>query len=70
MTVQRKGRDDCPFVAVPRADAKDARWAEPKLVAEVQFAAWMRDSRIQHPSFKGIREDKPAKAVKREMPKA
>ena len=28
-----------------------------------------RDDRVRHPSFKGMREDKPAKGVKREMPK-
>jgi len=43
--VQRNGRDDPPFVAVPKPDAKDARWADPKLVAEVQFTTWTRDGR-------------------------
>jgi bifunctional non-homologous end joining protein LigD len=57
-------------VAVPRPDAKDAKWADPKLVAEVQFTTWTREGRVRHPSFKGLREDKPAKAVKREMSKA
>lgn len=66
--VQRNGRDDSPFVAVPRPDAKDAKWADPKLVAEVQFTTWTRDGRVWHPSFKGMREDKPAKEVKREEP--
>jgi bifunctional non-homologous end joining protein LigD len=41
-----------PFVAVPKPDAKDARWADPKLVAEVQFTTWTRDGRVRHPSFK------------------
>jgi bifunctional non-homologous end joining protein LigD len=30
-------RDISPFVEVPRADARDARWVQPKLVAEVEF---------------------------------
>src|SRR5689334_15642612 len=68
--VQRNGRDDSPFVAVPRPDAKDAKCANPKLVAEVQFTTWTRDGRVRHPSFKGLREDKPAKDVRRERPKA
>jgi bifunctional non-homologous end joining protein LigD len=44
----------------------DARWVEPKLVAEVAFTAWTRDGRVRHPSFKGLRKDKPARQVKLE----
>jgi bifunctional non-homologous end joining protein LigD len=64
--VQRKRRDSSPFEAVPRADAKDARRAGPELVCEVQFTAWTKEGRVRHPSFKGMREDKPARDVKRE----
>jgi bifunctional non-homologous end joining protein LigD len=67
-TLQRIGRETPPFVVVPRPDAKDAHWAEPKLVCEVEFTTWTRDGRVRHPSFKGMREDKPAKEVKREVP--
>ena len=66
----RIGRDSSPFVAVPRPDAKDAHWAEPKLVCEVEFSTWTRDGRVRHPSFKGLREDKPAQEVRREAPKS
>jgi bifunctional non-homologous end joining protein LigD len=66
--LQRIGTDTSPFVPVPRPDAKDARWTEPQLVAEVEFTAWTCDGRVRHPSFKGLREDKPAKAVGRETP--
>ena len=65
---QRTATEVSPFVAVPRPDAKDARWTEPELVAEVEFAAWTRDGRVRHPSFKGLREDRPAKDVKLERP--
>ena len=67
--LQRIGNDASQFVAVPRPDAKDARWAEPQLVAEVEFTAWARAGRVRHPAFKGLREDKPAKTVRRETPK-
>jgi bifunctional non-homologous end joining protein LigD len=67
--VQRNRGETSPFVAVPRPDAKDAHWAEPKLVAEVEFSQWTRDGRVRQPSFKGLREDKTAKAVRREEPK-
>jgi bifunctional non-homologous end joining protein LigD len=55
---------------VPRPDAKDAHWTEPKLVCEVEFTAWTRDDRVRHPSFKGMREDKAAKEIRREKPGA
>jgi len=35
----------------------------------VEFSTWTRDGRVRHPSFKELRQDKPAKAVKREKPK-
>jgi bifunctional non-homologous end joining protein LigD len=64
------GRNTSPFVAVPRPDAKNAKWVEPKLACEVEFSTWTRDGRVRHRSFKGMREDKPAKTVMRELPKA
>jgi bifunctional non-homologous end joining protein LigD len=67
--LQRIGRAASPFVAVPRPDAKDAHWAEPKLVCEVELTTWTHDGRVRHPSFKGPREDKPAREVRRETPK-
>src|SRR5262249_26360741 len=38
----------------------------PSLVAEVAFTEWTRDGRMRHPSFQGLREDKPAREVVRE----
>ena len=68
-SLQRIGRETPPFVALPRPDANDARWTEPKLVCEVEFSTWTRDGRVRHPSSKGMREDKVAKEVRREMPR-
>jgi bifunctional non-homologous end joining protein LigD len=67
--LQRIGRATPPFIAVPRPDAKDAHWTEPKLVCEVEFSTWTRDGRVRHPSFKGLREDKTAKEVRPQAPK-
>lgn len=56
-----------PFTPpVPRGDAKGARWVEPKLVGEVEFTEWTPDGFLRHPSFRGLREDKPAREVVRE----
>jgi bifunctional non-homologous end joining protein LigD len=55
-------------VEVPRAERKGAHWIEPELVAEVAFTEITDDGVLRHPSFIGLREDKPAKDVVREVP--
>jgi bifunctional non-homologous end joining protein LigD len=54
---------------VPRAYQRGAHWARPRLVAAVTFTTWTADHFLRHPSFEGLREDKPAKEVKLERPK-
>ena len=44
-----------------------ARWVRPNLVAEVRFSEWTRDGRLRHPSFLGLRDDKAARDVAREI---
>jgi bifunctional non-homologous end joining protein LigD len=60
---------DTAPVEVPRPDRKGAHWIEPKLVAEIAFAEFTDDGILRHPSFIGLREDKPASKVVREVPK-
>jgi bifunctional non-homologous end joining protein LigD len=62
-------RDTSPFdviapgVKIPR----DAVWVEPELVCEVEFVEWTRDGILRAPSYKGLRDDKPASLVVREQ---
>ncbi len=56
------------FVEVPAIERKDAVWLKPKLVCEVEYTEWTRDGRLRHPSFQGLREDKPADDVRRDVP--
>jgi len=56
-------------VEVPRADRKGSHWIKPKLVAEINYAEFTDDGILRHPSFVGLREDKPAKDVVKEVPK-
>ena len=58
-------RPDSPFTSGPRPP-REAVFCEPKLVAEVEFAEWTSAGNIRHPSYKGLREDKPAAEVVRE----
>jgi bifunctional non-homologous end joining protein LigD len=62
-------RKSSPFTAVPAAARRGACWVEPKLVAQVNFTEWTADGRMRHPSFQGLREDKPADEVVRERPR-
>jgi bifunctional non-homologous end joining protein LigD len=60
-------RDTSPFEpekAIPR----NATWVEPELVAQIAFMEWTADGRLRHPSFLGLRIDKPAREVIREEP--
>jgi bifunctional non-homologous end joining protein LigD len=61
-------RKTSPFVEVPSADQRDAVWLTPKLVCEIAFTEWTKDGRLRHPSFQGLREDKPAEDVTRDPP--
>jgi bifunctional non-homologous end joining protein LigD len=64
-------QDEMPFEGeVPRAEVRRAHWVRPEMVAEVTFTEWTGDGRLRHPVYHGLREDKPAKEVRREMPQA
>jgi bifunctional non-homologous end joining protein LigD len=52
---------------VDRAE-KTAVWVRPKLVAEVEFRAWTDSGILRQASFQGLREDKLADDVVREVP--
>jgi bifunctional non-homologous end joining protein LigD len=59
-----------PFAEVPPTAAKGALWVRPELVGEVQFSTWTADKLVRQASFKGLREDKKATDVRREVPDA
>jgi bifunctional non-homologous end joining protein LigD len=51
---------------VPKEARAGAIWVKPELVCEVEFGNWTTDGVLRHPSFKALREDKPAKSIVRE----
>jgi bifunctional non-homologous end joining protein LigD len=58
-------RDESPFQAGERPP-RGAVFCDPKLVAEIEFTAWTAAGSLRHPSYKGLRDDKPATEVVRE----
>lgn len=60
------GSADDPFVGVPAADARDAIWVRPELVAEVEFAEFTPGGILRQARWRGLRPDKDAGDVVRE----
>jgi bifunctional non-homologous end joining protein LigD len=64
--LERLERKTTPFAG--RQPPRGVRFARPSLVCEVRFAEWTGDGSIRHGSFQGLRDDKDAKDVVRELP--
>jgi bifunctional non-homologous end joining protein LigD len=67
---------DAHFTALRRADSPFAGkvpgqsgmiWVQPSTVVEVEFAQWTEDGLIRHGSYQGIRQDKDARKVAKEV---
>ena len=62
-------RETAPIENPPSgAEVRGIHWVEPKLVAEVAFTEWTDEGVIRHPSFQGLREDRPVESIVREEP--
>ncbi|MCF7769440.1 MAG: DNA ligase D [Achromobacter pulmonis] len=46
---------------------RDTHWVRPELVAEVSFGEWTESGHVRHPVFRGLRTDKPVRAITREV---
>ncbi|MDP9344143.1 MAG: DNA ligase D [Actinomycetota bacterium] len=56
-------REDSPFAPGAPKPPRGAVFVEPRLVAEVEFREWTRGGQLRAPSYKGLRDDKPADLV-------
>jgi bifunctional non-homologous end joining protein LigD len=56
-----------PFATGGPAIPRGAIFTRPELVAEVEFSEWTAAGSLRHPSYKGLRDDKPAALVVREQ---
>jgi len=50
---------------LPRAGV---HWIRPELVGEVGFSEWTSAGLLRHPRYLGLRRDKDARSVTRELP--
>ncbi len=57
---------DPPFADAPARKDRQTHWVRPELVAQITFTDWTEDHLLRHPSFQGLREDKPARSVQLE----
>ncbi|HEY1110538.1 MAG TPA: non-homologous end-joining DNA ligase [Opitutaceae bacterium] len=74
------GAKECPFANLPLAHRsrfgqgmtpavmRTVTWLKPRLVAQIRFAEWTQEGLLRQPVFIGLRQDKPAKDVRRETP--
>jgi bifunctional non-homologous end joining protein LigD len=60
---------DKKAIAAKVPDEANTTWVKPKLVAEVKFTEWTAAGEMRHPVCLGLRTDKPAIEVTRELPK-
>ena len=64
--LEKRQRKTSPFEAVPKDRARGSKWVTPDLVAEIAYTELTGDDILRHPSFIGLRGDKPAKEVRME----
>jgi bifunctional non-homologous end joining protein LigD len=65
--LKARERKTSPFTPPP-APPRGSFFVEPELVAEVEFTEWTREGIVRQSAYKGLRDDKPAESVVREVP--
>src|SRR4029078_2072914 len=61
-------RDDSALKTIPPEEhRRNVKWVDPGTVVEVAFRGWTGGTLVRQGSLKGVREDKPAKQVVREV---
>ena len=57
-----------PSFVDARPIPRGTHWTQPSLVAQIGFAEWTSEARLRQPRFLGLRDDKNATEVVRELP--
>lgn len=70
--------ENCPFADLPTGrsrwgggitteEMREFIWTRPQLVAQIRFVEWTAEGRLRHAAFLGLRSDKTASRVHREL---
>jgi bifunctional non-homologous end joining protein LigD len=71
--------EHCPFVDLPTTgparwgggvtaeQMHEMRWIRPRVVAQIRFIEWTAEGHLRHAAFVGLRVDKSAREVVREL---
>ncbi len=77
MLARRAGK--CPFPDLPEKSSgrwaqnitaremASCTWVKPTLICQLKFAEWTREGKLRHGVFLGLRDDKPAREIRREQ---
>lgn len=78
-TFDRLATESCPFANLPltrrprygqgmtAAAMREVTWLRPRLVCQIKFSEWTDEGSLRHPVFLGLRKDKAAREVVREI---
>ena len=60
---------ECPFAAgeISGSERRSSTWLRPERVCQIRFSEWTRDGRLRQPVFLGLRRDKVASGVVKEV---
>ena len=56
----------CAFGKIPNEAKRGAHWVQPQTVVQVRFATWTGENQLRQAAYLGLREDKPARDVRKE----
>jgi len=65
-----RGTRDAPPVGVPTRKSyaqKKCVWVRPEVVARIEYLEWTERDHLRHSKFTGLREDKNARSVVKEL---